>query len=552
MKTKRLLTITTAAALILSIALSGCSSSDTTANSDLPTASDSSSTVTSDATFSYALPSDIVSLDPAYAYDLITGPVVNQITESLLVFDNDGLLQPLLCYEWEIVDDTTYVYQIRDDVTFSDGSPMTMDDVTFSLARYMDAEVASYIAWMYDSVDFIEQTGDWELTVHLSQPDALWQYTFATSGGHVISKDYYEAHSDDFGTPSGGTMGTGPYVFESWETGSQITLVKNESYWDTEVLANMSIDTVIYPIIVEDTTRVQAILNGEIDYTTEPPIDMMTELEAASNVTVESFETYSIDFLAFNTEVAPFNDENVRRAIASLVDKEVIADVVMKDYAVAANAIPMGQSLFTIERDNWESFAESSADYAYDIDAAMAYLAASDYPDGFECTLLCNETSAKNSIALMLQQACAQIGITVNIEKVTNDELINMQFGSSLNEDGTKAYDMGIFTWISDFPDVSGNLYPLFLSTNKVSGGSNTTGYTNTDVDALLLEQAQSIDTAERTALLQEVCDYLYEEVPQVNIVYPNTICVYGDRVNPFEVSSAYIWNMYIKDVDLK
>ena len=99
-------------------------------------------------TFTIALDSDIVALDPAFAYDFTTNPVVNQITQGLLTFDENNELIPQLASSWEATDETTYVYQIRDDVTFSDGSPMTMDDVLFSIERIMNPDTASYLLWM--------------------------------------------------------------------------------------------------------------------------------------------------------------------------------------------------------------------------------------------------------------------------------------------------------------------------------------------------------------------------------------------------------------------
>ena len=107
-------------------------------------------------TFVVALDSDIVKLDPAFAYDYTTNPVVNQITQSLLFYDENNQLQPLLASSWEQVDDVTYVYQIRDDVTFSDGTPMTMDDVIYSLERTSDPDGASYMSSMFTNVDTIE------------------------------------------------------------------------------------------------------------------------------------------------------------------------------------------------------------------------------------------------------------------------------------------------------------------------------------------------------------------------------------------------------------
>ena len=103
-----------------------------------------------------------------------------RFTEGLLAYDQDNKLVSKLAKSWEQVDDVTYKYEIRDDVKFSDGTQMTADDVVFSLNRIKDPSVASYLNWMYANVDSIEKTGDWEVTVKLSTPDALWQYVPAT------------------------------------------------------------------------------------------------------------------------------------------------------------------------------------------------------------------------------------------------------------------------------------------------------------------------------------------------------------------------------------
>ena len=216
-----------------------------------------------DSTFTVALDSDIVALDPAFAYDFTTNPVINQITEGLLTFDENNELVPWLASDWSQTDDTTYVYTIRDDVCFSDGTPMTMDDVMFSLERTMNPDTGSYLQWMFSPVESIEQTGDWELTVKLSQPSATWQYVFGTTAGHIISKAYYEEHADNFGTAEGGILGTGPYKFESWSSGQNIVLTKNENYWDKD---SVKLDKVNYQIVSDQTARFNSFDSGSLDY----------------------------------------------------------------------------------------------------------------------------------------------------------------------------------------------------------------------------------------------------------------------------------------------
>ena len=148
---KKIFSLIMAACVVMTAGCGGNASTQTAESTDTQTVS----SIADRDTLNIVLADEIVSLDPAYSYDNLTNQVVNQITQGLLYFDYSGQLQPQLCSSWEAVDSTTYVYQIRDDVCFSDGSPMTMEDVLFSLNRHMDEDVASYLAWMYANVDSI-------------------------------------------------------------------------------------------------------------------------------------------------------------------------------------------------------------------------------------------------------------------------------------------------------------------------------------------------------------------------------------------------------------
>ena len=224
--------------------------------------------------------SDIIACDPAFAYDNNTNAVVDQITEGLLAYDQDNKLVSKLAKSWEQVDDVTYKYEIRDDVKFSDGTQMTADDVVFSLNRIKDPSVASYLNWMYANVDSIEKTGDWEVTVKLSTPDALWQYVPATTAGHVISQKFYEENKDDFGKPGTGIIGTGPYKFDSWTKEDYLRAVKVADYIKEAKLDAM-IDIFEHPenFIVEGIGTIADILSGDIYEGVEYPLEIMAKLQ---------------------------------------------------------------------------------------------------------------------------------------------------------------------------------------------------------------------------------------------------------------------------------
>ena len=535
--------------------LTGCSNegvaTDASATTDTTQTTAEGATSATD-TLTIGLYSEIISLDSAFAYDFVTNPVVIQITEGLLYYDENDELQCGLAESWESVDDVTYVYNVRDDVNFSDGTPMTMDDVMFSIERYQDPDVASYVAWMYDNVESIEVTGDWQFTVHLSQPDALWEHTFATTAGHIHSKAYVEAHPDDYGTPEGGVLGTGPYEYVSWDVGSQITMKYNENYWDKSV--NPQIKNLVFQIVEEDTTRVMASTSGQIDINLSTPVEMIEDVTSSDTVALTKIASAGLEFLSFNCAKAPFDDVNARRAVAYAIDEVALQENVIRDFGTPTNGIPVPESLFLFESDTWKTYETTCQNYAFDLEAAKAALAASAYPEGFDCTLLIDEKSMNNSIALVIQQSLAEIGINVTIEKVSNDEVVSYQFGSGIDESGVRPYEFALFEWSSDFPDPSGVLTPLYASWNSGDGGSNSCAYSNEEVDSLLLAQAASTDEAERTSLMLQALDIINDEVPNYVYTHQNWLFTVNNRVTGgvANLTGTWFWNLFVKNITVE
>lgn len=543
-----------AATLSFAVCLTGCSggNSSSSGSSGSSSAGGDSSAVSAgsaDTTLKWALDSDIVSLDPIYAYDTTTNLVVVQVVESLLYINPDGSVSPMLAKSWECVDDKTYVYEIRDDVTFSDGTPMTVDDVIFSMERNMGDGSDSYVAWMFDSVDSIEKTGDWEITVHLKNPDAFWQYVPATTGGAVISEAYYNEHKDNFGTASGGILATGAYKFDHWTNGSEIVLTENENYWDDS--APVDFKTIDYTIISEDTTRIAALKTGQIDFSVNVSVDMIGQLSDAENLTLDSVHAYRIDHLAFNTEKAPFNDVNVRKAIAYAIDAENLVNNIYGEYGQPGSGLLFGDALYTIgSADDWQKFANTLDNYSYNIEKAKECLAASAYPDGFDCRLAVSNISYYQSMAVYIQAALAEIGINVSVEQHTYDEMITIQFGNLLDADGYKDYDMGLFDWQADFPDPAGNVRPILISSNAGAGGSNTSSFKNADVDALFTKENNSVDEAERVDLIKQYSEIILDQVPVYVLCFSNQTFAVNKRFTA-DIGPLYFWDLTAKDFKL-
>ncbi|MDR1779050.1 MAG: ABC transporter substrate-binding protein [Clostridiales Family XIII bacterium] len=519
--------------------LSGCGSKD----------DGGSGSATAEETLKFGLPNEIGSLDSAFAYDFTTNPVVTNISEGLLVLDADGELQPLIAESWEAVDETTYVYNIRDDVTFSDGSAMTMDDVLFSLERYGDEELASYLAWMYDNVESIEQTDDWQVTVKLSAPDAFWQYVPATTAGHIHKQAAVEEAGEEYGTVNAYPVATGPYPVSAWAAGGDITLTYNENYWRAGD-SQPDVKEIIIQYIPEDTTRSLAAQSGQIDIDFSTPSDLVADIEASEKATIISPDCPGIGFLAFNCQTEPFNDVNARRAVASAINVAVLQESFVREEGTLTNYTMVPDVLFMFEPEKWDTFVESVTKYPYDLTQAKAYLAASAYPNGFDCTLLVDEYTISNNVALAIQSSLKEIGVNVTLDKRSNEEVTNQQFGEGI-VDGVRPYQFGIFEWVSDFPDPAGVLNPLLIASNGGEGGSNAADYRNDKVDELLQQQLEEADSATRVDLLIEAEQIVQSEQPYYVLWQKSWLFTISTRIaNPEDVLNAnYIWNFSAYDI---
>lgn len=550
---KRMGNLLAASGLALLVLAAGCSSaqpantSNGSGSNSATTGSSTETPSTSGGTVTFGLSSDIVSLDPAFSYDPATDAVMMQVTEGLLKFDKNSQLVPNIAEKWEAKDPTTYLYTIRKDVTFSDGSPLTIDDVIFSMERTRNPETASYLGWMYESVDKIEKVDDVTIKVTLKQPDALWRYVLATPAGHVISKKYYEANKQNFGKPEGGVLGSGPFKYVSWKTGSEIVIEKNPNYWDKT--GGPYLDKVVYKVIPEGTTRVTGLKTGQINMMIGLPLDLVEVVEKLDNVNVQKVDGLRSEVIAFNTQRKPFDDVKVRQAMNYALDKKKITEQIVKGMGLAPRAVPVMPALWTFEKDKWEAAYKELPGYDYDMEKAKQLLAESSVPNGFSAKILTDSDTLKMNAALAMQAAVKPLGINLEIEKVTGEELTTRGFG------GARDYDLIVNDWGSDFPDPSGNLLPVFHSAYVGEGGANYANYRNPEVDKLLDEQSKIIDDAKRADLMIQAEKILAEETPWIMINHPKQIMATTknvENVDGYSITPLWTWDAYMKEVKIK
>lgn len=481
---------------------------------------------------------DMVMFDPAYCYDMYGLPVINQVCECLLRFtlDDDGnmVTEPCLAQSYEMVSPTEWNFTIRDGVKFSDGSALTVDDVVFSLERMRKD---AYAAQFYDNVDVIEATDDKTVHITLTKPDATFQYSIAhQSGFAIISKAYYEAHKDTFGDPNTGCIGTGPYAFESWTQGEEIVLKRNENYWDKGAY----LDKVVFDIIPESVTRVAGLQSGDINFLLPVPIDVASTVKDLDNVTTQVEDTFGIDFIAFNCTEKPFDDVNVRKAMNYLFDSKSFAKNICNGICETAYSGSIPESLWIGDKALWKDYESTMNKYEYDVNKAKECLAASTHPDGFTATITTDSDPVRYNAALYLQREASKIGITLEIEKISGEQLTSRTFESPKN------YQMICNYWGSDYPDPIGLVGCLLMSKNA-EGGSNFSNFLNDKFDSLLSTQDSMTDATKRAGVFIDALKIVDEECPWIITDYANSTCAMSKDIEGYTVMGVWYLNDFTR-----
>lgn len=530
-----------ALALCVSMAfgMTGCGGDSSTDSASSGSTADSSSTK-GDKIFNFGLESDVVSLDPLLSYSFSTSTTVSQMLESWYTYVDNEMV-PTLATGYEVNDKgTEYTFTFRNDVTFWDGTEMTAEDVVYSMERIMNPDNAGYTAWMHDKVKKVEQIDDYKVKVTLSSPDATWIYATATNACSVISKAYCEKAGDDFGTAEGGIMGTGAYKFVSWTNGQEVVMEKNDNYWDKD--NQPYFDELHFYIFSDATTRLNALLSGELDATYQVPASQKQMLEGQAGINLKFVDSVSTSAFFMNCQRKPFDDVNVRRAVNCLFDKKSFNEGVSGDTATIGEQTFLPSALRVYDDAQWSDFFKEVSTYDYNLDKAKEYLAASDYSDGFDATItISSGDTVQKSAALALQEAGKKIGINFSVEEVTTAELTTKLFSEE------REYDIIHCRWDADFPEPSADLIPTHLSANCVAGGGNFSNYQNAEVDKLLKNQLGLSKDSERLVKILEASEIIADEAPYLVYEYPKRGIATRDYVQGYEPSPFFLWEPFTK-----
>jgi len=442
------------------------------------------------------------------------GAIMSLVEEGILAFGDDLSLQPATAESWEIVDPVTYVFTLREGVTFHDGSPLTPEDVVFTIEWNMNPDNASQLAAFFGSVESVEATGDNQVTFTLSKPDAQFAYSLAHMAGFIMNKAQLESAGETFGTPDVLPLGTGPYELVEFVPDDHITLDRYEGYWGEQGPAKR----IVIRSIPDSQTRLLAMQNGDIDGTFDVPISEVDQWEGLDGVTVITAPSNGVYQLVLDEETPPFDDIHVRKAIAYAIDRDGIVQAVLNGKGAPALAInPPGIWGGVLDEASVNTFYETIPTYAFDPDAAAAELAQSSVPDGFEFSVnVPNTDPVAINTFLAIAETLTQIGITMNVQQVDPGEWLDVYFGHE---------DLGaqFMSYFPDYADPANYPYLFYYGANAVANGMNGSNYQNPEVDALIEQALQESDPAVRADALEQVISQAAEDVATVPIHWPDS-----------------------------
>ena len=473
---------------------------------------------------------DPVTMDPHLAGDALSAEYIVEIFSGLLTITPPDFTVSLdLAESFDVSDDNlTYTFTLRSDALFHDGRRVTAEDVKWSLERATSpiplgatqpsstalaylGDIAGVREHFFDLADDVEgievvdvRTVRFTLTEPLPPGLFLAKLTYPTA--FVVDRQQIERNPRNWTRKPNGT---GPYRLQEWRLGERIVLEANDRY---HLNPKPRVGQVLYELSGGSTlTRFE---NDELDVAGIGLADIERARDPTSdlNALYEAFPQFTISYIAFNTRVPPFDDPNVRKALALAIDRDKVADVTFSGMLLPATGILPPQL---------PGYTSANKTFVFDADAARAALAASRYlvkddrlvdGDGRTVNVVLTEVGggaeARTDTQAFLEQWRNELGIAVEIRQT--------DFATFLADQDAGRLQMFNAGWIMDYPDAEDILDLKFHSNSSL----NDVGYSNEDVDALLDEARVESDPSRRIALYQDAERLIIDDVAWIPLYF--------------------------------
>jgi len=445
------------------------------------------------ATLTMARNADMLTWDPYHTGDdpsIFTQMAVYDRLVKLAPSNKD--VEPELATSWTMSSDgLTATFTLRPGVKFSDGSPLTADDVVLSLTRAIDQK--GDWGFLFSPVKSVTKVDDRTVAIHMSEPFAPLLAALSTFAASIYSKAQFDKYGQDMAQHP---LGTGAFVLDSWQKGSTITLVRNPAYWQT---GKPKIDRVIMRVVGDDNTRVLQLQSGQVDLIDFVPPNQVEQVRGAG-LKVYAVNGTAVLRYTLNETVKPLDEVNVRAALAFAVDREAVAKNVYFGLATVARSLLPSTTLY---------YDPNADPMTYDLAKAKAFLAKSSVPGGFTLTA---QLPAGNQTyldaATIWGNGLKQIGVTLKIDRLETTTLIQMR--------NAEHYTVYNAAWTNDTPDPD---ELMGVAMDIKSQHAAHTFYNNQEAQQLVAQARRELDPRKRQALYTRLQRIESRDAPQIYIV---------------------------------
>lgn len=474
-----------------------------------------------------AVEEEPATLDPQRTSNPAAADVFGRVCETLVYQGLDLADKPLLAESWELAPDgLSMSFQLRQDVTFHDGTPLDAEAVRFTFERLQQPQsVDSPIYEDFQGIQ-METPDEYTIVFQFNEPNYDFLTTLRNVYAAIISPQAIVMDAVEFGRKP---VCTGPFQLQEWEASLYILLSRNPNYaWAPEFYENQGaakIDEIKISFVPEHETRYQALLNGELDMLSLGSAEEIQEVMAKP----EQFDMYEswvggISYLGFNYQQGLTRELAIRQAIAYAVDKQTIIDEILPTLAQPAFA-PLAPSTF--------GFSSGLADfeYQYDPQKSKLLLAEAGFADSdndgilerdgqsLQFEVLTTTSSTYEKIFVLLQAQLKAIGVDVQLRPVSASEIAEIT--------PTGEFDLLLYHYFWPYPSA----LELFLSSQRV-GASNRVAYSNTKVDELLNLAAQlPNDSKEKEDVLVEAQSIILQDAPWQPLLVRKIVTAVNNRV---------------------
>ncbi len=512
------------AVVIAATSLSGCGKSKSEDSAPKEASGVQSSGAVRDV-LNFGILQEPATLDPVISTERITYLPEGCIYDTLLERDQENNLLPKLAESWEVSDDgLTYTLKIRNDVKFHNGDPLTVDDVVFTIGKLTEAQASNFS--VIDTVEAVDDSTV-KFTLKYAYGPVLFFFTLPQTG--IVNKALYEKDAEGYAR---NPVGTGPFKFDNWVSGSSVTLTRNDEYWREPA----KMKTINFVVIPEESTGLVALESGELDAFLQISLSNAPLMEANDNLVWYLVPGAQVNVLSFNMGDHPDGKPSVFKDNLAL--RQAICYAINKDEVAFACTEGINGAVQTPYMEAVNNYPEGFTSIPYDPEMAKQKLAEAGYPNGFTFKARTVVQPLYAKAAEIIQGQLSKVGITMELE--------TMERGTFLQEVTKNSdFDMTIWAIVCDIPDADHGMYKRFHSDNIGKSNMNYMQVNNPELDELIMTNRMSSDDKVKAEAVRKMTEIVNDEAYAMGLYSTPWTLAYNKNLTGVFMNSSMAIDFY-------